>query len=162
MGIIDYAILAILVLSAVVSIWRGLIREVLSLAIWVGALWVSLQYTELLVRPLSGVIRLPSMRVLASGVLLFVAILLCGALVSFLVGKLIAGTGLSGTDRMLGVLFGTARGVLIVGILLLLAGFTPFPQDRWWQESALIPHFMPLAQRMRGWLPADFGARVVL
>ncbi|MGH8581496.1 MAG: CvpA family protein [Gammaproteobacteria bacterium] len=160
MGIIDYAILALLVLSALVSIWRGLIREVLSLVVWVAALWVSLKYTELLVGPLSGVIELPSMRVLASGVILFVAILLCGVLVSFLVGKLIAGTGLSGTDRMLGVLFGTARGVVIVGVLLLLAGLTPFPQDPWWQESALIPHFIPLAEWMRGLLPGDFGAQI--
>ena len=69
---------------------------------------------------------------------LFISILLLGALVNYLASKLVAKTGLAVTDRMLGVAFGVARGVVIVAILVLFAGLTPMPQDSWWQSSQLI------------------------
>jgi len=89
---------------------------------------------------------------------LFLATLFAGGLINFLIGKLIKATGLSGTDRMLGIFFGLARGIAIVTVLVLLAGLTPLPKDPWWHESQFIPHFQQLAMILRGLLPPQYAA----
>ena len=102
---------------------------------------------------LSGSISVPSLRLAIAFFVLFVATLLLAVLVNFLVGQLVEKTGLTGTDRVLGVVFGVARGVLVVAVLVLLAGLTAFPSDPWWRESMLISHFERLAMQIRGLLP---------
>ena len=82
------------------------------------------------------------------------------ALVNYLAGQLVEKTGLSGTDRMLGVIFGVARGGVIVAILVLLAGFTAVPQDAWWGQSMLIHHFQEMAIWIRSYLPAEFASQI--
>ncbi|MBP8236916.1 MAG: CvpA family protein, partial [Pseudomonas sp.] len=77
--------------------------------------------------------------------ILFVVTLLVGALVNYLIGELIRVTGLSGTDRFLGMVFGAARGGLLVVVLVGLISLAPVQQDSWWQESALLPHFLMVA-----------------
>ena len=76
---------------------------------------------------------------------------------NFLVGQLVEKTGLTGTDRMIGVFFGTARGALLVGIAVLLAGLTALPNDPWWHESLLISYFQDLALWLRDLLPPDIA-----
>ena len=79
---------------------------------------------------------------------LFLGILLVGGLLNYLLGKLVDATGLSGTDRLLGVLFGAARGgIIIMAILVILPGVLPVDQDAWWRQSILIPQFL----RFEGW-----------
>jgi membrane protein required for colicin V production len=87
--------------------------------------------------------------------MVFVGVLILTALVVFLVGLLVDSTGLSATDRMLGVIFGLARGAVIVALLVLFAGFTAIPRDRWWRESILVPHFETLAIAVRDMLPPE-------
>jgi len=93
-----------------------------------------------------------------SGAILFIATLIVGAVVNFIVGQLVSRTGLSGTDKTLGVVFGAARGVLIVSMVVLLASLTPMPSAEWWQDSALIGYFQPLAEWIKGLIPQDLGA----
>jgi membrane protein required for colicin V production len=90
-------------------------------------------------------ISLPSARIAAGYGTCFVAVLLLGALVRFLVARLVAGTGLSGTDRLLGMVFGFVRGVLLVTLGVFLMGFTPFTRDPWYQDSVLLPQFKGVA-----------------
>ncbi|WP_448672039.1 CvpA family protein, partial [Escherichia coli] len=85
-------------------------------------------------------IQTPSARIIAACALLFIATLLLGALVNYLIGELIRVTGLSGTDRFLGMVFGGARGVLLVVLLVGLLSLAPVQQDPWWQQSVLMPH----------------------
>jgi membrane protein required for colicin V production len=87
--------------------------------------------------------------------LLLLSTLLLAAIANFLLNKLVQATGLTGTDRMFGVLFGIARGVAIVTILILLAGMTPMPQDSWWQNSKLLGYFQGLALWARSFMPSD-------
>ena len=155
---VDYIILGIIGLSALMSILRGFIREVLSLVAWGLAFWVSLTFMHSLAGHFSGVISVPSVRLGSAFLALFVATLLTMGMVNFLIGRIVAVTGLSGTDRMLGVLFGIARGVLIVAMLVFFAGLTPLPQDPWWKESLLIRRFEPVALWLRGLLPEDAAA----
>ena len=86
-----------------------------------------------------------------------IATLTVGGLVNYLIVQLVERTGMSGTDRLIGVFFGLARGALLVAILVLLAGLTPFPDEPWWQSSRLIPHFQQLALWLQSLLPNDLA-----
>ncbi|HYY15797.1 MAG TPA: CvpA family protein, partial [Gammaproteobacteria bacterium] len=134
----DYIILAIILLSALLSVGRGFVREVLSLLGWVAALWVSISFSPALSERLYSVVSVPSMRRVLGFLTLFIATLLLAAGVNYLITKLIIKKGLSSTDRALGILFGMARGIAIVAIMVLMAGLTPLPQDPWWKESLLL------------------------
>jgi membrane protein required for colicin V production len=152
---VDYAILGIIGLSALVSISRGFLREILSLAGWILASWVAFNFMHKFSPMLAPIVPTPSIAQVSTFVILFVAILFATGLINFMVGKLVNATGLSGTDRSLGIIFGIARGIVIVSILILVAGFTPLPQDPWWQESILIKHFTPLVLWLKSQLPAE-------
>ncbi len=104
-------------------------------------------------------ISAPSLRLGAALVILFVATLILGGLINFLVGQLVDKTGLTGTDRLIGVLFGAARGILLVTLLVLLGGLTPMPEDHWWKTSQLIPYFQELAVWLKSLLPVELAER---
>jgi membrane protein required for colicin V production len=138
----DWTILAIVGISGLFSIKRGFVKEALSLVTWVTAFVVARLFTDALAMVLADYIQTPSFRIASAFAILFVITLIVGALISNLVGVLVQATGLSGTDRILGMGFGLARGALVVVVLIALLGGTPAVQDAWWQESQLIPHFV--------------------
>jgi membrane protein required for colicin V production len=158
---VDFAILLIVLLSSVISLLRGFVREALSLANWVLAIWVSISFAYNLATLLKGSIDSPNVRVSVAFGILFLSTLIVGALVIYLISQLVRKTGMSGTDRMLGVVFGVARGVMVVGILVLLAGLTELPKENWWKDSMLLPHFQNLALWIRDFLPADVAKSFV-
>ena len=149
----DYVILTIIVISILVGAIRGFIKEAFSLIVWAAAFLVAFQYSGVLAEQLETHIELPSVRTSLSFAGLFLAVLLVGGLLTFLVGKLVEKTGLSGTDRLLGGVFGGVRGVIIVLVLILVAGLTPIPKDPWWQQSRTIQSLMPLAEWSTQYLP---------
>ncbi|PAV49554.1 colicin V production CvpA [Pseudomonas sp. HAR-UPW-AIA-41] len=142
---VDWAIVAIIGVSALISIKRGFVKEALSLVVWIVAGVVAWLFGGAVAQHLTNFIDIPSARVIAACALLFVATLLVGGLVSFLIGELIRVTGLSGTDRFLGMFFGAARGALLVVVLVGLLSLAPVQQDIWWQQSTLLPHFLMVA-----------------
>lgn len=142
---VDWAIVAIIGVSALISIKRGFVKEALSLVVWIVAGVVAWLFGGAVAQHLTNFIDIPSARVIAACALLFVATLLVGGLVSFLIGELIRLTGLSGTDRFLGMFFGAARGALLVVVLVGLLSLAPVQQDIWWQQSTLLPHFLMVA-----------------
>jgi membrane protein required for colicin V production len=99
----------------------------------------------------------PSLRLLIAFIAIFIVSLILGALINHLLNQLIQKTGLTGTDRALGMIFGGVRGVAIVILLVLAAGATPMPQDDWWQQSILIEHFQKMAIWAREYLPAGIA-----
>jgi len=148
----DYCIIAVLALSVLIGLWRGLISEVMALACWAAAFWVAWMFGDKLAALFTS-IEVPSVRLLLGYGLCFLGVLVAGALISFVLRKLVAGSGLSGTDRLLGMMFGLARGVLLVLLAVLLLGFTPFPRDPWWQQSRLMPGFQNGAEWLAAKLP---------
>lgn len=154
---VDYLIICIVIVSAVIGLFRGFFREVISLVAWIIAFLVAIHFTEPVSQLLVGSIETPSLRKAVTGTGLFVLVLLLGGVANFLVGKLVSGSGLAGTDRSIGAAFGLVRGLLLVIILMLLASLTPMPQDPWWRDSQLIPHLEPYAHWVKSLLPVEIG-----
>lgn len=157
---LDIGLLVILGLSALLGVWRGFLTEVMALGIWVAAFWLSFAYgsdiAELYVPVMDGV----TVRWVAGYVSVFLVTLILGGLVSWLLRKLIASTGLSGTDRLLGLGFGLLRGAALGCALVLIAGFSPLPQEPVWEQSLLIPGFERGAEWMKQGLPESVAERI--
>ncbi len=149
----DWAIIVILGLSAFLSFWRGFVREALSLLGWLLAFWVAISFNDALATLLVSHITTPSVRLGTAFLILFVGTLIVVGIVNFLLVKLMHLTGLTSTDRMLGIVFGMLRGVAIVIVIVFLASVTAIPEDPWWRESLLLPHFEQLAIRISDYLP---------
>jgi membrane protein required for colicin V production len=139
---VDLGIVAVIAISGLISLVRGFVKEAMSLIIWLVAFVVAMTFKETAADWLVNFISLASLRQLAAWAGLFVGTLLLGSIVNFLLGKLVSSTGLSGTDRTLGLVFGVFRGLLIVlALVIILPQAVPVDQDLWWTESALIPLF---------------------
>ena len=156
---IDFIILGIILVSALISLVRGFVREAFSLAVWVLAFWISWTFFRDLSLRMESIITTPSVRLGVAFVILMILSLTVGGLLNYLVIRLINSTGLSGSDRFIGMIFGIARGVLFIAILVLLAGLTPLPQDPWWQQSVLIPYFQELALWLKDLLPPEVAEK---
>ena len=141
----DWLIAGVVVLSALISIVRGFVREALSLLVWVVAFVIAFFFSEKLAPMLANLFDLPSLRYLAAFAILFVCTLIVGSLVNFIMAQLVKMTGLSAIDRLLGMMFGVCRGVLIcLLVLIFLPRILPLQQDPWWQQSQLIPRVLVL------------------
>ncbi|MES3008103.1 MAG: CvpA family protein [Pseudomonadota bacterium] len=145
---VDLTILLITAVSCLFGLWRGFVREVLSLLAWIAALLLARVYSEDLAPVLGSWIDGAAMRQVFAFALLFIATLLLGALVNFLVAKLIDVSGLKLTDRLLGGLFGIARGVVIVMVFVYFGG-NFFATEPWWQASRFIPYGGQLIEMSR-------------
>jgi len=160
MNWVDYAILAIIGASVLISLWRGFTKEALSLAGWVVAAWVALTFADKLQTLLESHISVPSVRLVVAFAILFIVTLFLAGLVNHLAVQVIKKTGLSGTDRVVGILFGVVRGCVVVAVLVLVGGMTPIPQDPWWREAQLLHYFQDMAIWMRQFLPVELAQSI--
>ena len=152
---VDWLIVAIIGLSAAISLIRGFVTEALSIVIWILALWAAFHFTAPFAQVFLGGIELASVRLAVAALILIISILILGSMLSWIVGRLLRSTGLSGTDRLLGAVFGAVRGLLTVIALVAVASWTPVCHDPWWRQSQLIPSIETLAMYARDFLPAS-------
>ena len=140
MTIFDYIVIAVVVLSVILGLFRGMVKEVLSLANWVLAFWVANRYGADLAVYMDWAESLsPPMKALIGCAAAFFATMLVGAILISLLGKIVAAAGLGFADRGLGATFGFARGLFIVLVLVTGAGFTSLPEQPFWRNAMLSP-----------------------
>ncbi|MBB3059543.1 CvpA family protein [Microbulbifer rhizosphaerae] len=146
----DWTILAIVAISTLIGLSRGFVRETLSLLTWVAAFVVAMMFRDELAPLLSRLVDTPSLQAIAAFAILFIFTLLAGAGLNMTLSAFVEATGLSGTDRVLGMVFGLLRGGIVVLTLLIVApALVPVEEDGWWRESVLIPHFLEFEDRAR-------------
>ncbi len=150
MSPLDYVIIGIVVLSAIVGAVRGLLREAIAVATWLLALWGAWQLGALVEPYLGGVLTDSPVRPWAARGVVFLLILLLGAAIGALAGNFVRVSIFSGTDRFLGFLFGLLRGAVVVGALLIVAQTLRFDQEPYWQKSRLLPYAEQMAAVLRG------------
>ena len=145
---VDYLLLSIFAVSAIIGVFRGFVKEAISLIGWLAAIWGAWRFAPQVSAWLPNGVDDETIMIWAARLLILIGVLIMSGLVSRLVALLIDKTGLSGTDRTVGMVFGLARGMVLAGLavnLLEVAGFAAAP---WWPESKLIPYVAPVAQRL--------------
>ncbi|GAA5523751.1 colicin V production protein [Microbulbifer aestuariivivens] len=146
----DWTILAIVAISTLIGLSRGFVREVLSMLTWVAAFIVATMFRDELAPLLSNLVHTPSLQTIVAFAILFIFTLLAGAGLNMTLSAFVEATGLSGTDRVLGMVFGLMRGaVVVMAILILAPALVPVQEDGWWRQSVLIPHFLEFEDHAR-------------
>lgn len=156
----DYAVLIIIGLSIILSVMRGLVREVLSILGWVAAFYVAKTYTNQLLPMMPLDIPTESLRILAAFLLLFLATLLVASLLAIALSAIFEKFGLGWLNRFLGALFGVVRGLLIVCVIVLLAGLTDAPNDVRWKNAMFSAPLEALVVSALPWLPEVIAKHV--
>ena len=155
----DFAILAVLALSIALGVWRGLVREMLSLAGWVIAFLAANLFAGRLSESITAVMQ-PELRLLFAWLGIFAVVLLAAGLASMLLAKVIKAVGLAPTDRWLGALFGLARGLMIALAFALVAGLTRFPAHPAWKGSLVGAPLANTVIQLQPWLPPTLAQRL--
>jgi membrane protein required for colicin V production len=160
MTFIDIIVLAILGVSILYGVFRGLVREVLALVAWVGAFLIANLFAPEAAKLLPEAMASEEIRLLVSFVIVFIVVLVGLSVLAVLASKVVKIVGLGPADRVVGGVFGLARGVLVVMILVLLAGLTSLPRQPAWRDAALRGALEAFAGYVKGWLPADLSKRI--
>lgn len=153
MNTADILILAVLALSMLFGLLRGFVSTVLSLLCWIAAFWVAWAFGASVAPFYGGVLGVASARLAAGYVSCFVGVLIAGAVLGWLLRKLMDHGGLRGADRFFGLLFGLGRGVLLVAFAVLVLGFAGMGSANWWRQSMLLPAFSNVSGWFAGRLP---------
>ncbi len=157
MNWVDVALVAVLVLSILLGLWRGLVYEVLSVAGWVVAFIAAQRYASAVAEllPMEGFA--PALQLAAGFALVFVGVAFAAGLVSWLVKKLVASVGLRPVDRLLGAVFGVARGVLILLAVATVVSMTPMRSEAAWAGSPVAAGLSQGLSAIKPVLPVAVG-----
>ena len=154
-GIVDLIILFVMGFSLIIGLFRGFVREALSVVSWILAIWVAVTFSTPFADLLGGIIGSATLRSGLAFTLLFFLSLIIGMIVSSLFNFVVKKSGLKGIDRILGMGFGLCRGALVVCVGIMLVELTPFVLEPWWTASTLVPKFSPVVSWLQGFLPTQ-------
>ncbi|WP_417596548.1 CvpA family protein [Oceanospirillum sp.] len=147
---IDWAIIAILVLSAIFGLIRGMIKELVALATWIAAIMIARLFGPQVSDMLIPYIDNTTIRNGLGFALTAIIIVMLGSMISRAAHSLVTASGLGGFDRILGFIFGGIRGVAILVILTAVVSLTPLADSGWWSESQFIPMLENLRDQAAG------------
>lgn len=165
----DVLIVSVFVISIVIALFRGFVREFISIASWVAAIWLGIVFAEPVANYLpSGLdntqfslgsteVDIDNLRVGIAFILIAVGVLIGGAILNYIFGVIMKAQVLRAADRFMGAIFGAVRAAVIVVALIMIAYLTSLPTTRSWQESALLPVFDAMAQRVVENLPDKYA-----
>jgi len=155
----DFGVLMVLVVSVVLSLFQGLVREMISLGGWVGGFILAMFFggsvAGLLPQSLS-----PLMSALIGFLLVFAGVLAIAWIAGLALSSAVRASGLAPADRALGGVFGLVRGLIIVLVAVVLAGLTPLPREPFWRDALLSGPFETAALTLRPYLPEGLARRL--
>jgi membrane protein required for colicin V production len=154
---IDFVIVFLVLVSALVGVWRGFTTEALSLLTLLAAVFLAWTFADAVAPALSGWAEAEEVRLWAARLIIFLVVIVIGGLVSWLARKLIRHTGLSGLDRTLGAAFGLARAALLLGLAVIVLQFAEVDREPWWQEARLRPYAERVAEAVKYY--AELGTK---
>lgn len=164
LNILDIVIVSIIAISSLIGVFRGLVRELMSLVGWIVSAWLAWRYAYVLAPVFDSVLESSDVRKAASFITIFLVSLVLFALLSYFISKIMSKSALKGMDRTLGMLFGLLRGVIIIAVLAILIQSTQFAKETWWTESILKDYFLLIAAYGMSIMPAEvsrfFGQKV--
>ena len=160
MPIIDIVIIVAVTISVIIGIVRGFVREAISIAALLVAIWAALFFGPAVGEISESWIASRELQVWFGRILVFAIILSIGGLLGWGVSKLVRLSILSGMDRLAGAIFGAARGILLVALLVLAGEFAGFSNDDWWQRSLLIPYLEQVAEWITVMAPQGYEVLV--
>jgi membrane protein required for colicin V production len=147
---VDYIILAIVIVSAVMGLVRGLLREAIAVITWFLAIVLAWSFASTLEPHLGGILVGSPMRIWAARVIIFVGVLLLGGAVSVIVSQYVRVSMFAGMDKFLGLVFGIIRGIVIVGAFTIAIQALRMDEDDSWKRSKLLPYAAGVADALRG------------
>jgi len=160
MNAFDYVVIAIVMASVALGVWRGVVGEIIALVAWVLAFLAAKWWGSEVARVFFTSIVDPALRTVAAWVAVFIVVLVLMALLRLAVHGLLKALGLSLSDRLLGLVFGAARGLLIVLALVAGGGMTSLPKEKWWSEAYLSAPLETAVLAGKPWLPPDVSKRI--
>lgn len=149
MSWVDLVIITVCFASAAFGALRGFAKETLSLVTWIAAIWLAWNFSWVVTYFLGEWVAAPELKVWVGRIIVFVVVLVAGGVAGQMVGSVIKQTGLSGTDRVLGSIFGLGRGAIILGLAVLVLEMVGLDQDPWWREARLSPYGDRIADGIR-------------
>ncbi len=135
MTVFDYAVIAIILLSALVGWWRGFMYELFSLIGWLAAYIVARTFSAQMLPYVPEAVGAANIRAATAFAALFIVTLIVGALFAWFLARLAKFAGLAGMDGKFGAIFGMLRGMLVVIALVWLGGLTDLPQQPFWRDA---------------------------
>jgi membrane protein required for colicin V production len=150
---LDYAIIFVIGLSVLTGLFRGFVKELIALGIWIFAIWFAYTYCQTVSAWIEVYISDPSLRVVIAFAGIVIATVIAGSLVNVLLGLMVQRSGLTGTDRMLGMAFGFVRGIFIVALLIVVFKLTSIPDTQYRSQSRLYGQFDSLVSWLYGYIP---------
>lgn len=155
--ILDLGIVVLILISLIIGLIRGFVRELLSLTTWIAAVGFGLLYVKPLSTQLPFVLQSEVAQLGVAFAVIFFSVLIIGAIINYLLHAAVNAIGLGGLDHFLGGLFGALRGALIVSLLVVLVGATSIPANAWWIDSQIIPFFEAGALWLKDQVPPDLA-----
>ena len=156
----DYVVIGIVAISLVLGLWRGVVSELIALIAWVTGFMAALEFGAAAGHAVFTGLTDPALRVLAGCILVFVGVLVAMSVIRLAVRSMVKALGLTLSDRLLGMFFGLARGVLLVMMLVAAGGMTSAPQQLWWKEATLAPPLETAVLVAKPWLPDDLAKKI--
>tara|TARA_R110000868_G_scaffold410505_4_gene698882 strand:+ start:126954 stop:127463 length:510 start_codon:yes stop_codon:yes gene_type:complete len=153
---IDYIIIAIIGLSMLLSFFRGFAREILALVNWAAAMIIAVYFSPVLANTVFSGIQNTQVKIALSFVLIFIVMFMLGMWAVIVLSKIVNTTNLTLGNRILGLVFGFLRGIIIVSVLLMLAQFAHLSDTAWWSHSVLIHYFVNTGD----WLGNNLGVQL--
>jgi len=149
MNVTDYLVIAAVVISAIVGAMRGFLREAVALVAWLVALFIAWHFADLIEPHLGGLLSGSYVKPWAARIIIVVLVLLLGAAVGALLTHFVRLSIFSGLDRFLGLVFGLLRGVVLLGVFVILGQLLRLEGEKWWTRSLLIPYGESVANGLR-------------